>query len=265
MQSLKNKLVFITGASAGIGRSCAEQFAAHGANLVLTARRIDRISELAVDLKQKYNIKALPLRLDVSNKKQVQDTIANLDAEWKNIDILINNAGVGVTTELMQNANPDDWDLIIDTNVKGLLYVTRAILPVMVKRNSGHIVNIGSVAGHNYYMGGNVYSASKHAVKAISKSLRIDLKGYKIRVLEIDPGMVKTEFSEVRWNKEKAEKFYSGMQPLVGDDIADAVIYCTTRPPHVNISELMIYPVAQVSATIVHREGDADSGSGFFD
>lgn len=257
MESLKNKLGFITGASAGIGKSCAEQFAAHGANLILTARRVDRITTLAKDLEQKHNIKALPLQIDVSNKQQVQDTIKNLDAEWQNIDILINNAGVGVTTELMQNANPDDWDIIIDTNLKGLLYVTRAILPVMVRRNSGYIVNIGSTAGHNYYMGGNVYSASKHAVKAITKSLRIDLKGHNIRVTSIDPGMVKTEFSEVRWNKEKSEKFYTGMQPLVGDDIADAAIYCTTRPEHVNISELRVYPTAQVAANIVHREGDS--------
>ncbi len=256
MESLKNKIVFITGASAGVGKACAEQFAELGANVIITARRFDRIHELASTLEKTYDVKALPLQLDISNKQHVQKTIATLNKEWNQIDILVNNAGVGVTTELMQNANIDDWDVIIDTNIKGLLYVTRAVLPTMIQRNSGHIVNIDSTAGHDYYMGGNVYSASKHAVKALTRSLRIDLKGYHIRVSEIDPGIIKTEFSEVRWNKEKAEKFYAGVQPLVANDVADAVIYCTTRPLRVNISEIMVYPTAQVAPTIIHREGD---------
>jgi len=161
---------------------------------------------------------------------------------------LVNNAGVGVTSELIQNANPDDWDIIIDTNIKGLLYVTRTVLPILIKRNNGHIVNIGSTAGHDYYMGGNVYSASKHAVKARTRSMRIDLKGYQIRVSEIDPGMIKTEFSEVRWDKERADKFYSGFQPLIGADVADTVIYCVTRPPHVNISEIMVVSIQLLQA-----------------
>jgi 3-hydroxy acid dehydrogenase/malonic semialdehyde reductase len=256
MESLKNKIVFITGASAGVGKACAEQFAALGANIIITARRFDRIKELAVALEKAHSIKVLPLQLDISNKKQVQETIATLDNGWNQIDILVNNAGVGVTSELMQDANVDDWDIIIDTNIKGLLYVTRSILPNMIKRDSGHIINIGSTAGHDYYMGGNVYSASKHAVKALTRSLRIDLKGYRIRVSEIDPGMIKTEFSEVRWNKEKAEKFYADFQPLVANDVADTVIYCTTRPLHVNIAEIMVYPTAQAAPTIVHRQGD---------
>ncbi|MEM9243714.1 MAG: SDR family NAD(P)-dependent oxidoreductase [Pseudomonadota bacterium] len=258
--SLKNKTVFITGTSAGVGKACAEQFAANGANVILVARRFDRISKLAEQLMQQYDINALPLELDISNKQKVKAAIANLAQQWRQIDILVNNAGVGVTTELMQNANTDDWDTIIDINVKGLLYVTRAILPMMLKQNSGHIVNIGSTAAHAYYMGGNVYSASKHAVKAITRSLRIDLKGSKLRVSEIDPGMIKTEFSEVRWDKERAEKFYAGMVPLVASDVADTVIYCVTRPQHVNISEIMIYPNDQVAPTIVHREGDKVGG-----
>lgn len=258
--SLKDKIVFITGASSGVGEACAEQFANQGANLILIARRFDRVSALAKKLKQQYGIKALPLKLDISNKKEVQGTIENLDEEWKSIDILVNSAGVGVTSELMQNAKPDDWDIIIDINIKGLLYVTRAILPTMIKRNTGHIINIGSTAGHAHYMGGNVYSASKHAVKALTQSLRIDLKGYQLRVSEIDPGMIKTEFSEVRWGKEKAEKFYSGFQPLVAADIADSVIYCVTRPLHVNVAEMIVYPTAQAAPAIVHREGDKISG-----
>jgi len=156
LNSLKNKIVFITGASSGIGKACAEHFGKQGANLIIAARRVDRITQLSKELQEKYSVKVLPLQLDISNKKYVKDTIGNLNSEWKNIDILINNAGVGVTTELMQNANPDDWDTIIDTNIKGVLYVTRNILPLMIERNSGHIVNIGSVAGHDYYIAGNL-------------------------------------------------------------------------------------------------------------
>lgn len=258
--SLKNKIIFITGASAGIGKACAEQFACAGANLIISARRIDRIKSLAKSLSEQYGIEVLPLELDVSNRVDVQQAIKNLPEAWKQIHILINNAGVGVTTELMQNAKTDDWDVIIDTNIKGLLYVTHAILPIMTERNSGHIVNIGSTAAHACYMGGNVYSASKHAVRALTQSLRIDLKGYAVRVSEVDPGIVKTEFSEARWDKERSDKFYSGFQPLAADDIADAVIYCVTRPDHVNVSEIIVYPTAHVSPTLVHRDGDEVKG-----
>jgi NADP-dependent 3-hydroxy acid dehydrogenase YdfG len=260
MISLKNKIVLITGASAGIGKACAQQFAAQGANVILTARRMDRITALADSLTQEHGVKIFPLCLDVSDKAKVQSTLSSLPGDWKNIDILVNNAGAGVTSELMQNANPDDWDVIIDTNVKGLLYVTRAILPTMIERNCGHIVNIGSTAGHAAFMGGNVYSASKHAVKAITRSLRIDLKGHKIKVSAVDPGMVQTEFSEARWDKERSDAFYKGIEPLVGDDIADAVIYCTTRPAHVSVSEIMVCPQAQAAPTVMHRDGDAVKG-----
>ena len=229
--------------------------------MILAARRVERLEALAQALSAEHGVEVLPIKLDVSDKAAVQNTIEQLPEAWQAIDILVNNAGVGVTTELMQNASVDDWDKIIDVNLKGLLYVTRAVIPGMVARNSGHVVNIGSTAGHGYYMGGNVYSASKHAVKAITRSLRIDLKGHKIRVSEIDPGMVKTEFSEVRWkDKERSEQFYSGFELLVGDDVADAVVYCTTRPLHVNVAEVMVYPQAHVAPTIVHREGDPVAG-----
>lgn len=254
--SLKNKTALITGASSGVGKACAQQLAALGVNLILTARRIERLEVLKKELESQHGIKVLPLKLDISDKKTVQASLGKLSDGWEQIDILINNAGVGVTTELMQNANPDDWDVIIDTNVKGLLYVTRALLPNMIKRNQGQIINIGSAAAHDYYIGGNVYSASKHAVKALTRSLRLDLKGYAIRVAEIDPGLIKTEFSEARWGKERADKFYSGFEPLIAEDLADAVVYCVTRPERVNIAEMLVYPSAQVGPTVVHREGD---------
>ncbi|ODN42162.1 SDR family NAD(P)-dependent oxidoreductase [Piscirickettsia litoralis] len=256
MRKLENKIVLITGASSGIGQSCAEQFAAQGAKLILTARRFDRLNDLASTLSEKYNVDILPLKLDVTNKQQVKSTITSLPNHWQPVDILVNNAGLGGTTELMQNADPDIWDTIIDTNVKGLLYVTKAVLTNMVERNSGHIINIGSVAGHDYYQGGNVYSASKHAVKALTRSLRIDLKGHKIRVSEVDPGAVHTEFSEQRWDKERSDQFYSGFQPLMAEDIADTVLYCATRPAHVNVSEIMVYPIAQAATSILHKDND---------
>ncbi|MBB71149.1 MAG: short-chain dehydrogenase [Legionellales bacterium] len=254
LSHLDNKVVMITGASSGIGKASAESFAAAGARLILTARRVEKLQEIAAKLAAEYKAQVLPIELDVQDKQAVQQTIADLDESWRNIDILVNNAGVGVTTELMHEASPDDWDSIIDTNVKGLLYVTRAVLPTMVSRNSGHIINIGSTAGHSYYVRGNVYSASKHAVKALTRSLRLDLMGYMIRVTEIDPGMTKTEFSEKRWDKERAEQFYAGFEPLVADDIADAIIYCATRPERVNVSELMVYSTAEAAPTMVHRE-----------
>ena len=256
MLPLTNKNVFITGASAGIGKACAQQFAQLGANVILAARRVERVAQLAEELAQQYQVKTLALPLDVSDRAAVEAAIAGLPEQWQAIDILVNNAGVSTTTTLMQNANIDDWEAMIDVNLKGLLYVTRTIIPNMVARDTGHVVNIGSIAGHDYFMAGNVYSATKHAVKALTRSLRIDLKGYHIRVSEVDPGMVKTELSEKRWDKERAEKYYQGFEPLVGDDVADTVIYCVTRPLHVNVSEIMVYPQAHVSPTIVHREGD---------
>lgn len=253
---LKGKTVFITGASSGIGKACAEQFAALGANLVITARREDRLKTLASELSSEYGISCMPIQLDVRNHEQVQSVFLKLQADKIEVDVLVNNAGLALASDKIQSGQITNWDTMIDTNVKGLLYVTKAALPTMLKRNQGHIINIGSVAGHGCYASGNVYCATKYAVRALSKSIRLDLMGTAIRVSEIDPGAVETEFSEVRWNdKDKAKKFYQGFQPLTADDIADTVIYCATRPPHVNVSELIVFPQAQASLTDLYRQG----------
>jgi 3-hydroxy acid dehydrogenase / malonic semialdehyde reductase len=253
--SIAGQTVFITGASSGIGKACAEQFAALGVNVVITARRLDRIEKLAKELSSKHKIKAVPIELDVQDNAQVEAVFKRLEK----VDILVNNAGLALTADLMQDAKVSNWDTMIDTNIKGLLYVTRAFLGN--KRTQGHIINIGSISGHVCYRGGNIYCATKHAVRGISKALRLDLMGTSIRVSEIDPGAVHTEFSEVRFNeKEKADKIYEGFEPLVADDIADAVVYCATRPPHVNIAEIIVFPQAQASATEICREGQPVKG-----
>jgi len=251
---IKNQTAFITGASSGIGKACAYQLAALGVNLVITARRKDRLDMMTEDLKKQYGVKVSPFELDVRDQEKVQAVFNQLSVDKTDIDILINNAGLALSSDKMQDADVANWDTMIDTNIKGLLYVTKAALPSLIQRNQGHIVNIGSVAGHGAYVSGNVYSATKHAVRAISKSLRLDLLGTAIRVSEVDPGAVETEFSEVRWkDKEKAKKFYQDFDPLVAEDIADAVVYCVTRPPRVNIAELVVYPQAQASLTDIYR------------
>ena len=253
---IAGQTVFITGASSGIGKACAEHFAALGVNLVITARRLKRLEKISKELSAKYGIKVIPLQLDVQKNQQVEAVFKRLNSQKVKIDILINNAGLALSTDLMQDGNVSNWDVMIDTNIKGLLYVTKAFLPSMIKRNHGHIINIGSVAGHGCYISGNVYSATKHAVKAISQSLRLDVMGSAIRVSEVDPGAVHTEFSEVRWNdKKRAKKLYEDFTPLTAEDIADAVIYCATRPPHVNISEIIVFPQAQASLTDIYRQG----------
>lgn len=253
---IKGRTAFITGASSGIGKACAEALASRGVNLVLTARRFDRLQHLSDDLSSEFGIKTIPVELDVRSHEQVKEVLQTLETNPFSIDILINNAGLALSSDKVQEADVINWDTMIDTNVKGLLYVTKEVLPHMIKANRGHIVNIGSVAGHGCYVSGNVYCATKHAVRAISQSLRIDLLGTAIRVSEVDPGAVETEFSEVRWNdKEKAKNFYQGFDPLVAEDIADAVLYCITRPPHVNVAELVVYPQAQASMRDLFREG----------
>lgn len=255
-ERIKNRVAFITGASSGIGKACAEQFAQLGTHLVITARRIDRLHSLSEELSNKYGIRCTSIGLDVRDRKSVEAAIEKLKIEGIEIDILLNNAGLALSTNKLQDGICSDWDIVIDTNLKGLLYVTRSILPSMIQRNSGHIINIGSIAGHGFYSSGNVYCATKHAVRAISHSLRLDLSGTAIRVSEIAPGAVETEFSEVRFaNKEKAKQFYKGFEPLVAEDIADAVIYCATRPLHVNISEIVVFPQAQSSLTDIYRDG----------
>jgi len=254
---VKGRTVFITGASSGIGKACAEHFAKLGSRLIITARRLDRLNTTATELSAKYGIQCIPMQLDVRSHEQIEKTFTILAAEKIEIDILINNAGLALSSDKIQDGKLSDWETMFDTNVKGLLYVTKAALPFMLKKNHGHIINIGSVAGHGCYASGNVYCATKHAVRAISKSLRLDLSGTAIRVSEVDPGAVETEFSEVRWNdKEKAKKLYQGFTPLIAEDIADAVVYCATRPLHVNVAEIIVFPQAQASLTDIYRQGD---------
>ncbi len=255
MQSLKNKVVFITGASSGIGMACAEQFASQGACIIMAARRLEKLQALSTELKRRYDTPSLVLELDVTQKQEVKHAIENLPAAWKNIDILVNNAGLALGLDSFQEGNLEHWDTMIDTNLKGLLYVTHAVLSGMIFRNSGHIINIGSIAGRETYPKGNIYSATKHAVRAVSQSLRIDLLGKGIRLSEIAPGAVETEFSAVRFNdKERAKAFYADFEPLIADDIADAVIYCATRKPSVNVAELVITPLVQASANHLYRD-----------
>ena len=253
---LKDKVVFITGASSGIGTACAKQFAAVGARLLLCARRIDVLNTLATQLRHDHGIEVYTFSLDVRRRINVRETLKSLPDQWKNIDILINNAGLAAGLDLLQEGDIQDWDDMIDTNVKGLLYVTREILPQMVERNSGHIINIGSIAGHQNYPKGAVYCATKQAVNALSNGLRLDLFGTKIRVSTVDPGAVETNFSTVRFkgDTKRADAVYEGMEPLKPEDVADAVIYCASRPPHVNISEVIIMPTAQAAATMTFRQ-----------
>lgn len=256
MVSLKNKIVLITGASSGIGEACAKILAADGAHLILTARRLQRLIKLAEELEDQHQTTCLTHQLDVSDHAAVQSFVKSLPANWQPIDILINNAGLALGTDPLQIGNSDNWDKMIDTNIKGLLYVSRNILPGMLERGRGHVVNIGSIAGQDCYANGNVYSATKHAVRAISKSMRLDLSGSPVRVSEIAPGAVETEFSVVRWrDQEKADAFYQDFNPLLASDIADAVHYCLTRPQHVDISEMTIMPTDQAACSVISRKG----------
>ncbi len=253
---LNGKIVLITGATSGIGEATAKAFAGEGANLILIGRRKERLDNLAAELADKDGVKTLTRRLDVRDKNKVEEVINSLPDEWKKIDILVNNAGLGRGLNPLYEDNIDGWEEMIDTNVKGLLYVTRFVVPGMVERKSGHVINIGSIAGHEAYKGGGVYCATKHAVTAITRSLRLDLLGKGVRVSTVDPGMVETEFSLVRFygDEQKAKKVYEGLTPLTGDDIAEAVIFCATRPPHANINEMIIMPSAQANAFFAHRK-----------
>lgn len=255
MLSLRNKIVCITGASAGIGAACAEEFAKHGCTLILLARRLDRLKALAQQLRAANAIEIFASELDVRSRHDVERFFSALPNEWKSIDILVNNAGLARGLAKLHEGKTDDWDEMIDTNVKGLLYVTRAVAPGMVNRNAGHIINIGSIAGHQTYPMGNVYCASKFAVVGITRSLKMDLLGTRVRVSSVDPGLVQTEFSQVRYRGDiaRAAKTYEGMTPLTPQDIAEAVVFCATRPPHVNIQELTITPTDQATVTMVHR------------
>jgi 3-hydroxy acid dehydrogenase / malonic semialdehyde reductase len=253
--SLTSKTVLITGASSGIGAACARAFAAEGARLVVTARRMDRARALLDALRDQHGTESHLLQLDVRDGEAVARALGGLPAEWSGVDILINNAGLGLGTDKLQDGRPSEWDQMVDTNVKGLLYVTRAIVPGMVARGRGHVINLGSVAGHEVYPGGAVYCATKHAVDAITRGLRMDLLGTGVRVSTVDPGMVETEFSVVRFrgDADRAKHVYRDMTPLTADDIADVILWCATRPAHVNIDEVILKPTEQASATMVHR------------
>jgi len=256
MKDLKEKTVFITGASAGIGKACAIAFADANADLLLAARRVERLNELEKELTGKYGIKVKSIKLDVRNRSEVKNTLSSLEDEWKNIDILINNAGLARGFNKIYEGKIDDWEEMIDTNIKGLLYVTRQVLPKMVEQQRGHIINIGSVAGHETYPFGNVYAATKFAVDALTKSIRMDVLDKNIKVSTVDPGLVETDFSVVRFSgdEEKASNVYKGIVPLTAEDVADAVLFCATRAEHVNINEVILTPLAQASPTMVHRD-----------
>ncbi|HTR99357.1 MAG TPA: SDR family oxidoreductase [Bacteroidota bacterium] len=247
--------VFVTGASSGIGEACARAFAREGANVLMCARRLEKVEALARHLEDKYAVTTHAFRLDVRDRAAVERAVADLPPFWGTIDILVNNAGLSRGLVTLQEGEYRDWEEMIDTNVKGLLYVTRTILPGMVKRNSGHVINMGSIAGHQLYPNGNVYCASKFAVTALSEGLRMDLLGTNVRVSSVDPGLVETEFSEVRFrgDKARAARTYVNMRPLKGEDVAEAVIFCATRPPHVDIAQLIIMPTDQASVNHVHR------------
>ncbi|WP_299491442.1 SDR family oxidoreductase [Acaryochloris sp. IP29b_bin.137] len=255
MVSIHNQVVLITGASSGIGAACARAFAPLGVKFLLAARRLSRLQTLATQLEAEFGSSCHLLQLDVRDRAQVESQLQALSAEWTAIDILVNNAGLSRGLDKLYEGSIQDWEEMIDTNIKGLLYVTRTIVPGMVQRQQGHVINIGSIAGHQTYPNGNVYCGSKAAVRAISEGLKQDLLGTPVRVSAVNPGLVETEFSEVRFRGDtaRAAAVYANTVPLTPDDIAEVVVFCATRPPHVNISELLVLPTDQSGATLVYR------------
>ncbi|WP_461788022.1 SDR family NAD(P)-dependent oxidoreductase [Pedobacter sp.] len=250
------KIVLITGATSGIGAACADTFAAQGYQLILLARRENLLLSQAQQLAEKYQVKIKTIQADVRDKENINYVLETLSSEWKDVDVLINNAGLSQGLDPIDKGDTDDWDTMIDTNVKGLLYVSKVVSGWMVERKKGHIINIGSIAGKEVYPNGNVYCATKHAVDALSKGMRIDLLPHGIKVTAIHPGMVETEFSIVRFkgDENRAKKVYDGFEPLIAEDIADAIWYAVSRPAHVNINDMLIMPTAQAAATIVKRD-----------
>jgi 3-hydroxy acid dehydrogenase / malonic semialdehyde reductase len=254
--SIKGRIALVTGASSGIGQATAAALAAEGTRLILAARRMDRLEELAARLKEAHGAESLLIQLDVREREAVADKLGRLPGDWAAVDILVNNAGLSRGLNPLHEGLIDDWDEMVDTNVKGLLYVTRAILPGMVARGQGHVVHIGSVAGRDAYAGGAVYSGTKAAVAIISRAMKIDVLEHGIRVTNIEPGLVETEFSLVRFHgdAERARKPYQGLQPLQPEDVADAILWAVTRPPHVNVQDMLLLATAQAMATIAHRK-----------
>jgi 3-hydroxy acid dehydrogenase / malonic semialdehyde reductase len=247
-------IVLITGATSGIGKATATLLASKGYKLILCGRRNERLESIKKKLELLTPV--MTLSFDVRDRREVEKILGSLPDDWKDIDVLINNAGNAHGLSAIDKGNVDDWDAMIDINVKGLLYISKAILPIMVERKKGHIINIGSIAGKEVYSGGNVYCASKYAVDAITQGMRIDLNEHGIKVSAINPGMVETEFSLVRFkgNEDKAKSVYKGLEPLQPEDIADIIHFIISRPAHVNIADLLVLPTAQASAMIVHRE-----------
>ena len=249
-------IVCITGASSGFGRASALKFAAAGYQVILCARRKERLDALSEQLEKSFSIPTYVMPVDVRDAAAVKIAFEQLPDHWKQIDVLINNAGLAAGRDAFQDANPDDWEAMIDTNLKGLLYVTKAVVPTMMQQRSGHIINVSSLAGREVYPQGNVYCASKHAVTALSKGLRMDLLPYRIKVTNISPGLAETEFSLVRFkgDADKASQVYAGYEPLHPEDIADVIFFAATRPPHMNLEEITLLPTAQSDSRTVYKE-----------
>ena len=255
MKSLAGKIVLITGASSGIGRAAAFEFARAGARLLLCARRLELLFELESELLAAGATSVLLFRLDVRDREAVEKAIADLPADWTNIEILVNNAGLSRGLAKLHEDDPENWEEMIDTNIKGLLYVTRSVVPGMVARNAGHVISLGSVAGYITYANGAVYCASKAAERAISEGLKIDLMGTAVRVTSVDPGMVETDFSRIRFrgDEERAAKVYQNITPLTPEDVADAILWAATRPDHVNIHNILMTTIDQANSTTFNR------------
>jgi 3-hydroxy acid dehydrogenase / malonic semialdehyde reductase len=249
------KIILITGATSGIGKAIAYRFAENKHDIIITGRRKERLDEIKSALEKKFNINVLALNFDIRSNKETSDAVSSIPEHWKNIDVLINNAGLAVGMNHIQDGIIDDWERMIDTNIKGLLYISRLVIPEMVKNNTGHIINIGSIAGKEVYPGGNVYCASKFAVDALTKGMRQDLIKYNIKVTQVSPGAVRTEFSTVRFkgDAEKADKVYKGYEPLRGEDLAEVVYYVTTLPKNVNINDLTVVPLAQANVMVYNK------------
>jgi len=253
---MKGKIILITGASSGIGEGCAKKFASEGSDLILNARNTGKLNTLKSELESKYGIEVCLLPFDVRDREAARNAIDSLQGKWKDIDVLINNAGLVIGVDKEFEGNLDEWDTVIDTNIKGLLAITRLVTPGMVKRGKGHIINIGSIAGDAAYAGGSVYCATKAAVKALSDGLRIDLVDTPLRVTNIKPGMVETNFTVVRYRGDKpaADDFYKGIKPLNGDDIAETVYFAASAPAHIQIAEVLLMPTNQATATVAYRK-----------
>ena len=250
-----NKTILITGASSGIGEGCARKFASQGARLILNSRSADKLTALAEELKEKYDAECYVMPFDVCDRESAAAALNALPQEWKSIDVLVNNAGLAIGVDKEYEGNLDEWDVVIDTNVKALLTMTRLVVPGMVERGRGHIINIGSIAGDAAYPGGSVYCATKAAVKALSDGLRIDLVDTPLRVTNIKPGLVETNFSVVRFrgDKQKADNVYRGIKPLNGDDIAEVVYFAASAPEHMQVAEILVMPTNQATGTIVSK------------